>query len=194
MEQEILLNTKQRLYDGILTEADFFVPNVENKEKLLNVGYEIALLAFQAKTEGIDGIKQRYDAILQEHGFNKERILLTLNLDHYLASCVRVGQVLAERINKKDKSNFFKNTNFMEGTFGKLLKYFLIISIATSFLSLAFYFSYFLPRKQVKLENARRYCNQWAVDAIGGHEKASFFNARYESLINQCLREQGVSN
>lgn len=114
MKQEILLNVEQQLREGVLTEADFFVPNIQRKEEILRVGYELAFLAFQMTSKGISGRNKEHKEILQKSGFDKNRILSTINLDHYFASCDRFGEALGLEVRQKSETSVLNKLNFMK--------------------------------------------------------------------------------
>ncbi len=82
----------------------------------------------------------------------------------------------------------------------KAVKISIILGILIVALSVANYFIIFLPKeengrkelqeiKEVNKREARKYCNQWAIDKAQNH---SMYNQEeYDDYFARCLREQG---
>jgi hypothetical protein len=82
----------------------------------------------------------------------------------------------------------------------KALRNTIIAGILLVGVSVAFYFVYYLPNKERKIEEKRSYCNQWALDQAKnvnlkrGGSNDRYLKNDYNSYFERCLREQGVSN
>lgn len=77
----------------------------------------------------------------------------------------------------------------------KAVKISIVAGVLIVALSIAFYFVYFLPNKDMHRENVRKECASWAIDKAivkAGRDDKKYAVDDYNNYFERCLREKGL--